>query len=51
MCHLYPYKNVKLLWKLFYINSGIDPTHIRIQIRIPDPFRLKCWRLRRFFAL
>jgi len=20
MCHLYPYKNVKLLWKLFYIN-------------------------------
>jgi len=20
MCHLYPYKNVKLLWKFFYIN-------------------------------
>ena len=20
MCHLYPYKNVKLLWKCFYIN-------------------------------
>ena len=20
MCHLYPYKNVKLLWKFFYIS-------------------------------
>jgi len=20
MCHLYPYKNVKLLWNFFYIN-------------------------------
>ena len=20
MCHLHPYKNVKLLWKFFYIN-------------------------------
>jgi len=20
MCHLYPYNNVKLLWKFFYIN-------------------------------
>jgi len=22
MCHLYPYNNVKLLWKFFYINLG-----------------------------
>jgi len=25
MCHLYPYKNVKLLWKFFYINDIYVP--------------------------
>ena len=29
MCHLYPYKYVKLLWKFFYINNYMDHTFSR----------------------
>jgi len=55
MCHLYPYKNVKLLCKFFYINSTEVLTIVRVMIAMyrkqgiwgyrssltPDPIELK----------
>jgi len=49
MCHLYPYKNVKLLWKFFYINicgfigrgkflyetRVLDSSYLRYKIQLP----------------
>ena len=49
MCHLYPYKNVKLLWKFFYINicgfisrdkflyeTGVlDNSYLRFTVQLP----------------
>ena len=32
MCHLYPYNNVKLLRKFFYINSTVVLTVVRVMI-------------------
>jgi len=38
MCHLYPYKNVKLLWKFFYINicGFIGRYKFLYETRVPD---------------
>jgi len=30
MCHLYPYNNVKLLRKFFYINYYLPPTTVEV---------------------
>jgi len=50
MCHLYPYKNVKLLWKFFlkinicgFIGSGkflyetrvLDNSYLRFKVQLP----------------
>jgi len=49
MCHLYPYKNVKLLWKFFYINicgfigrgkflyetRVLDSSYLRHKVQLP----------------
>jgi len=49
MCHLYPYKNVKLLWKFFYINicgfisrykflhetRVLDNSYLRFKFQLP----------------
>jgi len=49
MCHLHPYKNVKLLWKFFYINicgfisrdkflyeTGVlDNSYLRFTVQLP----------------
>ena len=49
MCHLYPYKNVKLLWKFFYINicgfissdkvlydtRVLDNSYLRFKVQLP----------------
>jgi len=49
MCHLYPYKNVKLLWKYFYINicgfigrgkflyetQVLDSSYLRYKVQLP----------------
>ena len=49
MCHLYPYKNVKLLWKFFYINicgfiskgtslyetRVLDSSYLRYKVQLP----------------
>jgi len=33
MCHLYPYKNVKLLWKFFYIKFAVLLVKAHLYIR------------------
>ena len=49
MCHLYPYKNVKLPWKFFYINicgfismdkflyetRVLDNSYLRFKVQLP----------------
>ena len=49
MCHLYPYKNVKFLWKFFYINIFgficrgkflyetwvFDSSYLRYKVQLP----------------